>query len=125
MSTPRLKPLEAEGQKSDWIFFVLALLNIVDAFNLNIVWPMLPFMVDSYGVAKSEEDLGAWVGTGRLYVIHVHVPSLFFASISCYRSLFTHHHPPPAPDCVDENTRVCPSPPSPPRVEPPSHHSSE
>ena len=60
---PRLTPLEAEGDKPVWIFFVLALLNIVDAFNLNIVWPMLPFMVDSYGVAKTEEDLGAWVGT--------------------------------------------------------------
>ena len=72
-STPRLKPLEAEGEKSDWIFFVLALLNIVDAFNLNIVWPMLPFMVDSDGVAKSEEDLGAWVGTGRLLSTSSHL----------------------------------------------------
>ena len=35
---------------------------MVDAFNLNIVWPMLPFMVESYNVAADEEDLGAWVG---------------------------------------------------------------
>ena len=40
----------------------LSLLNIVDAFGLNVVWPMLPFMVESYGVASSEKDLGAWVG---------------------------------------------------------------
>ena len=45
-----------------FFFFVVALLNVVDSFNLNIVWPLLPFMVDSYGVARTEEDLGAWVG---------------------------------------------------------------
>ena len=48
---PRLKPLEASGEKP--LFFVVALLNIVDSFNLNVVWPMLPFMVDSYGVAAN------------------------------------------------------------------------
>ena len=45
-----------------FFFFVVALLNVVDSFNLNIVWPLLPFMVDSYGVSRTEEDLGAWVG---------------------------------------------------------------
>jgi diphthamide biosynthesis protein 2 len=59
---PRLPPLEATGEKPLFFFAVVALLNIVDAFNLNIVWPMLPFMVESFGVAKSEADLGAWVG---------------------------------------------------------------
>ena len=58
---PRLPPLEA-GEQPLWLFLVLALLNIVDSFNLNVVWPMLPFMVEGYGVAKDEEDLGAWVG---------------------------------------------------------------
>ena len=60
--TPRLPPLEAKGEKPLFFFFVVALLNVVDSFNLNIVWPLLPFMVDSYGVARTEEDLGAWVG---------------------------------------------------------------
>ena len=60
--TPRLPPLEAKGEKPVFFFFVVALLNVVDSFNLNIVWPLLPFMVDSYGVARTEEDLGAWVG---------------------------------------------------------------
>lgn len=58
---PRLPPLEP-GEQPLWLFLVLALLNIVDSFNLNVVWPMLPFMVEGYGVAKDEEDLGAWVG---------------------------------------------------------------
>jgi len=60
--TPRLPPLEAKGEKPVFFFFVVALLNVVDSFNLNIVWPLLPFMVDSYGVSRTEEDLGAWVG---------------------------------------------------------------
>ena len=60
--TPRLPPLEAKGEKPLFFFFVVALLNVVDSFNLNIVWPLLPFMVDSYGVSRTEEDLGAWVG---------------------------------------------------------------
>lgn len=59
---PRLKPLEASGEKPLFFFFVVALLNIVDSFNLNVVWPMLPFMVDSYGVAANPKDLAAWVG---------------------------------------------------------------
>ena len=34
---PRLKPLEASGEKPLFFFFVVALLNIVDSFNLNVV----------------------------------------------------------------------------------------
>ena len=61
MGEPRLAPLEA-GEQKLWLFLILALLNIVDSFNLNVVWPMLPFMVESFGVVKDEADLGAWVG---------------------------------------------------------------
>ena len=61
MGEPRLAPLEA-GEQPLWLFLILALLNIVDSFNLNVVWPMLPFMVESFGVVKDEADLGAWVG---------------------------------------------------------------
>ena len=79
---PRLAPLEAAGVKSTWTFFVLALLNIVDAFNLNVVWPMLPFMVESYHVARHEEDLGAWVGTAGAAVSVGQLLSSFFWGIA-------------------------------------------
>jgi MFS family permease len=58
----RLAPLEAKGERTWFFFLCLALLNIVDSFNLNVVWPMLPFMVEGYGVARDPKDLGAWVG---------------------------------------------------------------
>lgn len=57
-----LAPLEAKGERTWFFFLCLALLNIVDSFNLNVVWPMLPFMVEGYGVARDPKDLGAWVG---------------------------------------------------------------
>jgi diphthamide biosynthesis protein 2 len=39
---------------------LLVLLNVVDAFHLNVVWPMLPFAVRDFGVA--EVDVGFYCG---------------------------------------------------------------
>jgi hypothetical protein len=45
--------------------YALALLNIVDAFNLNIVWPMLPFMVGRCALTPPDPQLkGAWYPGG-------------------------------------------------------------
>ena len=68
MGEPRLAPLEA-GEQKLWLFLILALLNIVDSFNLNVVWPMLPFMVESFGVVKDEADLAAWVGVAGMTLL--------------------------------------------------------
>ena len=59
---PSSRAPRGEGERTWFFFLCLALLNIVDSFNLNVVWPMLPFMVEEYGVARDPKDLGAWVG---------------------------------------------------------------
>ena len=55
-----LAPLAPRDAHPPWFLALLVLLNVVDAFHLNIVWPMLPFAVRDFGVA--EIDVGFYCG---------------------------------------------------------------
>ena len=55
-----LAPLAPRDAHPPWFLALLVLLNVVDAFHLNIVWPMLPFAVRDFGVA--EVDVGFYCG---------------------------------------------------------------
>jgi diphthamide biosynthesis protein 2 len=55
-----LVPLVPRDHLSAAFLCLMVLLNVTDAFHLNIVWPMLPFLVRDCGVA--ERDVGFWVG---------------------------------------------------------------
>ena len=51
-SATMLAPLAPRDAHPPWFLALLVLLNVVDAFHLNIVWPMLPFAVRDFGVAE-------------------------------------------------------------------------
>ena len=37
------------------------MMNIVEGFTMNVIWPFLPFMVEAFGVA-TEDTVGLYVG---------------------------------------------------------------
>ena len=54
-------PLAPRDAHPTWFLALLVLLNVVDAFHLNVVWPILPFLVrEAPGVL--ERDIGFFVG---------------------------------------------------------------
>ena len=57
----RLTPLARTDAHSAWFLALLVSLNVVDAFHLNVVWPMLPFLV-SRDVGVKARDVGFYVG---------------------------------------------------------------
>jgi len=59
--TTRLAPLARTDAHSAWFLALLVALNVVDAFHLNVVWPMLPFLVARDGGVDAR-DVGFYVG---------------------------------------------------------------
>ena len=57
----RLAPLARTDAHSAWFLSLLVVLNVVDAFHLNVVWPMLPFLVASDARVEAR-DVGFYVG---------------------------------------------------------------
>jgi len=56
-----LPPLAPRDAHPTWFLALLVVLNVVDAFHLNVVWPILPFLVrEAPGVR--ERDIGFFVG---------------------------------------------------------------
>lgn len=43
------------------VLTVLGMMNIVEGFTMNVIWPFLPFMVEGFGVA-TEDTVGLYVG---------------------------------------------------------------
>jgi len=44
------------------------MMNVVEGFTMNVIWPFLPFMVEAFGVA-TEDTVGLYVGIlGKLFV---------------------------------------------------------
>lgn len=60
MSTPA-PVCTTEVGISRQVLTVLGMMNIVEGFTMNVIWPFLPFMVESFGVA-TEETVGLYVG---------------------------------------------------------------
>ena len=50
-----------EGGISRQVLTVLGMMNIVEGFTMNVIWPFLPFMVEAFGVA-TEDTVGLYVG---------------------------------------------------------------
>lgn len=50
-----------EGGISRQVLTVLGMMNVVEGFTMNVIWPFLPFMVEAFGVA-SEDTVGLYVG---------------------------------------------------------------
>ncbi|MCJ1305506.1 hypothetical protein MMC08_008320 [Hypocenomyce scalaris] len=46
-----------EGGISRQVLTVLGMMNIVEGFTMNVIWPFLPFMVEAFGVA-TEDTVG-------------------------------------------------------------------
>ena len=43
------------------------MMNVVEGFTMNVIWPFLPFMVEAFGVA-TEDTVGLYVGIlGKLF----------------------------------------------------------
>ena len=51
----------SEGGISRQVLTVLGMMNVVEGFTMNVIWPFLPFMVQAFGVA-SEDSVGMYVG---------------------------------------------------------------
>lgn len=51
----------SEGGISRRVLTVLGMMNVVEGFTMNVIWPFLPFMVENFGVA-TEETVGLYVG---------------------------------------------------------------
>ena len=49
------------GGISRRVLTVLGMMNVVEGFTMNVIWPFLPFMVENFGVA-TEETVGLYVG---------------------------------------------------------------
>lgn len=68
------------------VLTVLGMMNVVEGFTMNVIWPFLPFMVEEFGVA-TEDTVGLYVGilgkqkTGRLIARNIHHSPLR----SCYK----------------------------------------
>lgn len=59
-----------EGGISRQVLTVLGMMNVVEGFTMNVIWPFLPFMVEAFGVA-SEDTVGLYVGIlGRSLCLH-------------------------------------------------------
>lgn len=58
---PPLAPLAPRDRHHPAFLTLLVLLNVVDAFHLNVVWPMLAYMVSDVGRVP-EERIGMYVG---------------------------------------------------------------
>lgn len=43
------------------VLTVLGMMNVVEGFTMNVIWPFLPFMVEAFGVA-TEDTVGLYVG---------------------------------------------------------------
>ena len=43
------------------VLSVLGMMNVVEGFTMNVIWPFLPFMVEEFGVA-TEDTVGLYVG---------------------------------------------------------------
>jgi len=57
-----------EGGISRQVLTVLGMMNVVEGFTMNVIWPFLPFMVEAFGIA-SEDTVGLYVGIlGKLFV---------------------------------------------------------
>ena len=50
-----------EGGISRQVLTVLGMMNIVEGFTMNVMWPFLPFMVEAFGVA-TKDTVGLYVG---------------------------------------------------------------
>ena len=56
-----------EGGISRQVLTVLGMMNVVEGFTMNVIWPFLPFMVEAFGVA-TEDTVGLYVGIlGKLF----------------------------------------------------------
>lgn len=60
MSTPA-PVCTTEVGISRQVLTVLGMMNIVEGFTMNVIWPFLPFMVEGFGVA-TEDTVGLYVG---------------------------------------------------------------
>ena len=58
---PTLAPLAPRDRHHPAFLALLVLLNVVDAFHLNVIWPMLPFLVRDVGRVP-EARIGLYVG---------------------------------------------------------------
>ena len=52
--------MEQRGLSTTAIW-ALALINLIDGFIANVIWPFVPFMVEDFSVC-SPKDLGVYVG---------------------------------------------------------------
>lgn len=43
------------------VLTVLGMMNVVEGFTMNVIWPFLPFMVEEFKVA-TEDTVGLYVG---------------------------------------------------------------
>lgn len=82
-----------EGGISRRVLTVLGMMNVVEGFTMNVIWPFLPFMVENFGVA-TEETVGLYVGIlGKNIAQHIlHTSRPHNAAHACFLFGCTVHH---------------------------------
>lgn len=69
--------VDASAPPPLWFQALVTSFSLVDSWNLNVVWPLLPFQVASLGVADTEADIGLYVGVAASAFAVAQIASAF------------------------------------------------